>query len=75
MIHLHVVLKNLVDSLPLVLFDTFISRWVSRMRPAENADGGIEAMLLIWQAEMCNKFYVRCKLAGYLSSATSWLLQ
>uniref|UniRef100_A0A2H1WJZ6 SFRICE_023415 n=1 Tax=Spodoptera frugiperda TaxID=7108 RepID=A0A2H1WJZ6_SPOFR len=54
-----VVLKNLVDWFPVNSFDIFISRCVSRMRPAENAEGGIEAMLLIWQAEIIKLLKVK----------------
>lgn len=49
-VNLQAVLKYLeVDSF-LETLDIFISRWVSRMRPAENADIGIADITSFWQA-------------------------
>lgn len=36
---------------PLLGLETFMSRCVSRIRPAENADGGIEAIVDTWQSK------------------------
>lgn len=46
-----VVLKTFDEGFPLSMFDIFILRSASRMRPAENADGGMDAMMVSWHAE------------------------